>query len=247
MVWATEATCLCHKTLLDLENWIQDSYKAQPSPPNSLNSQGMNKCLAHSRWYRNSHAMKKGTYLRLRAGSFHRLQLVRPDLQDKYRHSIPKSSETVPQAKACMAREKIVILLSPYLSFTGIKGGPGVAAGTGTAGGNSSEVRWLLTFSWGAMAEKMPDTLKLISRGRMNRCQVQSFHQPDPRLLAFPEMTGLLLAFSLPWARQDCSHFTDEKLRPSMKKQLLLSHKEGLWGNQGLRLGWSPGTGCGGA
>lgn len=46
------------------------------------------------------------------------------------------------------------------LSFTGIKGGPGVAAGTGTAGGNSSEVRWLLTFSWGAMAEKMPDTLK---------------------------------------------------------------------------------------
>lgn len=27
MVWATEATCLCHKTLLDLENWIQDSYK----------------------------------------------------------------------------------------------------------------------------------------------------------------------------------------------------------------------------
>lgn len=52
------------------------------------------------------------------------------------------------------------------LSFTGIEAGPGVAAGTGSAGGNSSEVRWLLTFSWGARAEKMPDTLKLISPGK---------------------------------------------------------------------------------
>lgn len=119
--------------------------------------------------------MRKGTCLRLKAGSFHLLQPVGPDLQAKYRHSIPKSSETVPQAEVRVAREKIVILLSPYLSFTGIEAGPGVAAGTGSAGGNSSEVRWLLTFSWGARAEKMPDTLKLISRGRMNRCQVQSF------------------------------------------------------------------------
>lgn len=119
--------------------------------------------------------MRKGTRLRLKAGSFHLLQPVGPDLQAKYRHSIPKSSETVPQAEVRVAREKTVILLSPYLSFTGIEAGPGVAAGTGSAGGNSSEVRWLLTFSWGARAEKMPDTLKLISRGRMNRCQVQSF------------------------------------------------------------------------
>lgn len=119
--------------------------------------------------------MRKGTCLRLKAGSFHLLQPVGPDLQAKYRHSIPKSLETVPQAEVRVAREKTVILLSPYLSFTGIEAGPGVAAGTGSAGGKSSEVRWLLTFSWGARAEKMPDTLKLISRGRMNRCQVQSF------------------------------------------------------------------------
>lgn len=33
MVWATEATCLCHKTLLDLENWIKDSYKVNHPLP----------------------------------------------------------------------------------------------------------------------------------------------------------------------------------------------------------------------
>lgn len=53
------------------------------------------------------------------------------------------------------------------LSFTGTEAGAGVAAGVGTAaGGNSSEARWLLTFSWGARPEKMPDTLKLISPGK---------------------------------------------------------------------------------
>lgn len=53
------------------------------------------------------------------------------------------------------------------LSFEGVGAGAGVAAGAGAAaGGDSSEVCWLLTFSWGARAEKMPDTLKLMSPGK---------------------------------------------------------------------------------
>lgn len=97
------------------------------------------------------------------------------DLQDKYHHYIPKPSETEPQANVCVVRNRLFMLFSPHLSFTAVEAGTGVAAGVGAAaGGNSSEVRWLLTFSWGARAEKMPDTLKLISRGRMNRCQVQT-------------------------------------------------------------------------
>lgn len=68
-------------------------------------------------------------------------------------------------------------MLSSYLSLTAIEAGAGVGvgvvAGAGTAtGGNSSETCWLLTFSWGARPEKMPDTLKLISRDGMNRGQI---------------------------------------------------------------------------
>lgn len=43
---------------------------------------------------------------------------------------------------------------------------------------DSSEAGPSLTLSWGARAEKSPDTLKLMSEDRRSRSQIQSLHQP---------------------------------------------------------------------
>lgn len=132
---------------------------------------------AHSRCCRNIHTIKKGTCLRLREQALSTYS----DLGDQiYRtkgaYYIPKSSECVHAHKA-QAQSRLCMVLSPYLSLTAIEAGAGVgagvAAGAGTAtGGTSSDTCWPLTFSWAARPEKMPDTLKLISEGGMDRGQV---------------------------------------------------------------------------
>lgn len=148
---------------------IRDRTVINPNPPSSLNSQGANNAW-HSRCCR-----------RARVQVENGLFPSAPTLSTRSPRQIPQTIFLHPQGQtnACVASSKPFMWLGPYLSFTGTEAGAGVAAGVGTAaGGNSSEARWLLTFSWGARPAKMPDTLKLISRGGTNRCQVESLRQP---------------------------------------------------------------------